>query len=153
MQCTQRPQVWPVCSLSGLPCTCVKYSCTYLIGCSCNKPLFTALKCAACTVPELKLGICVCSSLHNLLTGSKVLDLGCSPGAWLQVSCQEIGPRERGGLVLGVDLQPVQVPEKYCDDRVHVMQADARTLRPEDFTEHTPDVSAMACHCDGRPAP
>jgi hypothetical protein len=27
----------------------------------------------------------------------------CSPGAWLQVACQEIGPR--GGCVLGVDLQ------------------------------------------------
>ena len=37
-----------------------------------------------------------------------MLDLGCSPGAWLQVACQELGPRERGGLVLGVDLQAVQ---------------------------------------------
>jgi 23S rRNA U2552 (ribose-2'-O)-methylase RlmE/FtsJ len=37
--------------------------------------------------------------------GGKVLDLGCVPGAWLQVACQQLGPRERGGLVLGVDIQ------------------------------------------------
>ncbi len=44
--------------------------------------------------------LCLCSH-----TGGRVLDLGCSPGAWLQVSCQEIGPKERGGLVLGIDIQ------------------------------------------------
>jgi hypothetical protein len=37
--------------------------------------------------------------------GGKVLDLGCVPGAWLQVACQQLGPRDRGGLVLGVDIQ------------------------------------------------
>jgi hypothetical protein len=42
-----------------------------------------------------------------LHTGAKVLDLGCVPGAWLQVACQQLGPNERGGLVLGIDIQEV----------------------------------------------
>jgi hypothetical protein len=37
--------------------------------------------------------------------GGTVLDLGCSPGAWMQVACQQLGPPERGGTVLGVDIQ------------------------------------------------
>eukprot|EP00983_Pelagomonas_calceolata_P095234 1157983-Pelagomonas_calceolata.AAC.6 len=37
--------------------------------------------------------------------GMRVLDLGCSPGSWMQVACQELGPREKGGLVLGIDIQ------------------------------------------------
>lgn len=41
----------------------------------------------------------------KVCTGSKVLDLGCSPGAWMQVACQEIGPKSAGGLVLGIDIQ------------------------------------------------
>lgn len=73
--------------------------------------------------------------------GAKVLDLGCVPGAWLQVACQQLGPRERGGVVLGVDLQPPVVPPKHCDDRVRVIQADARLLSPEQLLEHTTDVS------------
>jgi 23S rRNA (uridine2552-2'-O)-methyltransferase len=33
--------------------------------------------------------------------GQRVLDLGCSPGSWLQYIASRVGPR---GLVLGVDL-------------------------------------------------
>lgn len=40
-----------------------------------------------------------------LLTGSRVLDLGCSPGAWLQVACKYLGPKTKGGMVLGIDIQ------------------------------------------------
>lgn len=47
-------------------------------------------------------------------TGSKVLDLGCSPGAWLQVACQQLGPPDRGGTVLGVDIQVSQVLGANC---------------------------------------
>lgn len=36
--------------------------------------------------------------------GSRVLDLGCAPGAWLQVAVQAIGTT---GVVVGVDLQRV----------------------------------------------
>ena len=78
------------------------------------------------------------------LIGSKVLDLGCVPGAWLQVACQQLGPKEAGGLVLGLDIQEVSVPKKFCDDRVKVLQQDARLLTPEILTEYTQDVSGGA---------
>mmetsp|Transcript_6955 Transcript_6955/g.11834 ORF Transcript_6955/g.11834 Transcript_6955/m.11834 type:complete len:257 (+) Transcript_6955:73-843(+) len=70
--------------------------------------------------------------------GGRVLDLGCSPGAWMQVACQELGPKERGGLVLGIDIQAVCVPDKFCDTRVKVLQADARTLPPSVLIEYAP---------------
>ncbi|XP_010262029.1 PREDICTED: uncharacterized protein LOC104600651 isoform X3 [Nelumbo nucifera] len=37
--------------------------------------------------------------------GASVLDLGCAPGAWLQVACQSLGPMKNGGMVVGVDLK------------------------------------------------
>lgn len=43
---------------------------------------------------------------HRIIPrGGLVLDLGCHPGAWLQVACQAIGPRSAGGAVLGIDIQ------------------------------------------------
>lgn len=66
---------------------------------------------------------------HKLISpGARVLDLGCSPGAWLQVACKCLGPKSRGGLVLGIDIQDVVLPKEHCDDRVEIMQADAREL-------------------------
>ena len=43
--------------------------------------------------------LCTCTA------GMHVLDLGCSPGAWLQVACQALSPPHRKGCVIGVDLQ------------------------------------------------
>lgn len=37
--------------------------------------------------------------------GASVLDLGCAPGAWLQVACQSLGPLKSGGVVVGIDLK------------------------------------------------
>ncbi|KAL2620520.1 hypothetical protein R1flu_000725 [Riccia fluitans] len=37
--------------------------------------------------------------------GSSVLDLGCAPGAWLQVACQSLGPLAKSGAVVGVDIK------------------------------------------------
>jgi 23S rRNA (uridine2552-2'-O)-methyltransferase len=37
--------------------------------------------------------------------GARVLDLGCAPGAWLQVAAEIVGPR---GLVVGIDLKEVR---------------------------------------------
>lgn len=39
--------------------------------------------------------------------GCRVLDLGCAPGAWLQVASACVGPR---GSVVGIDLKPVDAP-------------------------------------------
>lgn len=46
--------------------------------------------------------------------GAKVLDLGCVPGAWMQVACKELGPHDRGGLVLGIDIQEVRCCHPAC---------------------------------------
>jgi 23S rRNA (uridine2552-2'-O)-methyltransferase len=43
--------------------------------------------------------------LHFLKSGSRVLDLGCFPGGWLQVAAQKVGDK---GLVIGVDLKEVE---------------------------------------------
>jgi 23S rRNA (uridine2552-2'-O)-methyltransferase len=40
-----------------------------------------------------------------LKPGGRVLDLGAAPGGWCQIAAREVGPR---GLVLGVDLEPIQ---------------------------------------------
>ncbi|RYQ85158.1 hypothetical protein Ahy_B10g104652 isoform I [Arachis hypogaea] len=46
---------------------------------------------------------------HKLIkAGSSVLDLGCAPGAWLQVACQSLGPPNHGGSVLGINLKVTQ---------------------------------------------
>ncbi len=57
--------------------------------------------------------------------GDRVLDLGCAPGAWLQVSCQLIGPTKVGGLIVGVDLKAVKKQSKFWDDRIHTIEGDA----------------------------
>ena len=41
-----------------------------------------------------------------LQRGNRVLDLGCSPGSWLQVAAEYVG---RPGLLVGVDLKPTAV--------------------------------------------
>jgi 23S rRNA (uridine2552-2'-O)-methyltransferase len=41
-----------------------------------------------------------------LAPGQRVLDLGCSPGSWLQYIAPRVGPT---GLVLGVDLTPPEI--------------------------------------------
>jgi len=45
---------------------------------------------------------------HRLFrAGQRVLDLGCSPGSWLQYIASRVGPR---GLALGVDAAPLSIP-------------------------------------------
>lgn len=66
---------------------------------------------------------------HKIIPqGGYVLDLGCHPGAWLQVACQSIGPRAKGGLVLGIDIQETTKPGRYTDDRVKILLGDAREV-------------------------
>ncbi|HBS28078.1 MAG TPA: 50S rRNA methyltransferase, partial [Phycisphaerales bacterium] len=54
----------------------------------------------------------------------RVLDLGCAPGAWLQVAAEIVGPR---GVVVGVDLQPVL---HSFPDHVHHLVADIYEADP-----------------------
>ena len=41
---------------------------------------------------------------HILAKGQRVLDLGCSPGSWLQYAAEKVGPQ---GQAIGYDLKPV----------------------------------------------
>ncbi|KAI8032596.1 Ribosomal RNA large subunit methyltransferase E [Camellia lanceoleosa] len=61
-------------------------------------------------------------------SGSSILDLGCAPGAWLQVACQSLGPLKNGGEVVGIDLKKVKVPSLHCDARVRTVCADVMNL-------------------------
>jgi 23S rRNA (uridine2552-2'-O)-methyltransferase len=42
---------------------------------------------------------------HIMARGSKIVDIGCAPGGWLQVSSELVG---NVGQVIGVDLDPVK---------------------------------------------
>lgn len=44
-------------------------------------------------------------SYRILKKGSKVVDLGCAPGGWLQVAAKEVGS---AGRVVGIDIKPVE---------------------------------------------
>ena len=44
-------------------------------------------------------------SYHILKKGSKVVDLGCAPGGWLQIATRLVGP---SGRVVGIDIKPVE---------------------------------------------
>lgn len=59
--------------------------------------------------------------------GMRVLDLGCAPGAWLQVAGELVGPT---GQVIGLDLTPVlhQFPAN-----VHTVVGDIYQIDPADL--------------------
>ncbi|HEV8387743.1 MAG TPA: RlmE family RNA methyltransferase [Nitrososphaera sp.] len=44
-------------------------------------------------------------SYHILKKGSKVVDLGCAPGGWLQIATRLVGSN---GRVVGIDIKPVE---------------------------------------------
>ncbi|CAN6442729.1 unnamed protein product [Victoria cruziana] len=70
--------------------------------------------------------------------GDSILDLGCAPGAWLQVACQSLGPLKNGGAVVGIDLKKVKVPSAHCDSRVQAVSADVMKLPREKVMELSP---------------
>ncbi len=63
-----------------------------------------------------------------LRNGSKVLDLGCAPGAWVQVTLPLVG---NNGIVVGVDLEKVELE----NPRFRFIHGDAFRLKPEDLPE------------------
>uniref|UniRef100_A0ACD5XE06 Uncharacterized protein n=1 Tax=Avena sativa TaxID=4498 RepID=A0ACD5XE06_AVESA len=76
---------------------------------------------------------------HKIITpGAAVLDLGCAPGAWLQVACQNLGPLEKGGVVIGVDVKKVKVPSAHCDSRVRTVCANVMALMKQQARAMSP---------------
>lgn len=70
--------------------------------------------------------------------GASVLDLGCAPGAWLQVACQNLGPLSKGGAIIGVDVKKVKVPSVHCDDRVQTFCGDVMKLLSKQLKGFSP---------------
>lgn len=71
--------------------------------------------------------------LHN---GSRVLDLGCAPGAWVQVALPLVGDK---GCVVGVDLEKIE-EKTLSHPRFRFIHGDAFKLKPEDLPEAPFDV-------------
>lgn len=72
---------------------------------------------------------------HRILRpGSRVLDLGCAPGSWMQVAREVVGPR---GLVLGIDLTEVD-PRivRQMGENVRAVQADAWEIDPGELVDY-----------------
>jgi len=45
---------------------------------------------------------------HFLKPGARVVDLGAAPGGWTQVAVERVKPRRGGGVVIGIDITPVE---------------------------------------------
>jgi 23S rRNA (uridine2552-2'-O)-methyltransferase len=69
---------------------------------------------------------------HLFKPGQRVLDLGCSPGSWLQYISARIGPQ---GLVVGVD---VQVPEIKVIPPLYFVQGELTSLDLTAITSISP---------------
>ena len=66
-----------------------------------------------------------------LSSGARVLDLGCAPGGWCQVTQKKIGPK---GVLVGVDLLPITPMDAMTfiqgDIRDDTVQSDIRHACP-----------------------
>lgn len=84
--------------------------------------------------------------LRLIHAGDKVLDLGCAPGAWSQVTSQIVG---KNGLVEGIDLKPVTINIPNAKFQVK----DVFELKAEDLSTDKFDVimSDMAPNTSGVP--
>lgn len=78
---------------------------------------------------------------------SRVLDLGCWPGSWLQYASSRVGDE---GLLVGIDLKEVELSLPQC---VHTIVGDVYKLRPtklrERYTSFDVTVSDMAPNTTG----
>lgn len=70
--------------------------------------------------------------------GDRVLDLGCSPGSWVQVAAELVGPK---GVVIGIDLNPIAVE----------LPPNARTIVGDVFKVRAEDLLGQMS--DGTPVP
>lgn len=84
-------------------------------------------------------------------TGDRALDLGCAPGAWLQVAAKIVGAPERGGVVVGVDLK--EVTERIAPNVFSIVgdayAIDPATLRGESGEPFDALLSDMAPNTSG----
>lgn len=62
-----------------------------------------------------------------LRPGSRVLDLGCAPGSWLQVASEIVGPK---GTVVGIDLQAVGA--EFAEN-IRAVQGDIYKVQPAEL--------------------
>jgi 23S rRNA (uridine2552-2'-O)-methyltransferase len=69
---------------------------------------------------------------HLFKKGQRVLDLGCSPGSWLQYIASRTGP---GGLVVGVDATP---PAIEVVPPLYFVQGEVTSLDLETIVALTP---------------
>jgi 23S rRNA (uridine2552-2'-O)-methyltransferase len=74
--------------------------------------------------------------------GQRVLDLGCSPGSWLQYIASRVGPH---GLVLGVDLAPLAIevapPLDFISGEVGSLDLEAVAAISPDFDAVVSDLA------------
>ena len=46
--------------------------------------------------------------IRFLKPGGRVVDLGAAPGGWTQVAVERVRPTQTGGVVIGIDLTPIE---------------------------------------------
>jgi 23S rRNA (uridine2552-2'-O)-methyltransferase len=81
-----------------------------------------------------------------LSSGDTVVDIGASPGSWIQVAAERVG--EDGGIV-GVDLAPVEPPE--VETEVETLQGDITEEETKERLEDAVDGSADTVVSDASP--
>jgi 23S rRNA (uridine2552-2'-O)-methyltransferase len=69
---------------------------------------------------------------HLFKAGQRVLDLGCSPGSWLQYIGGRVGPR---GMVVGIDANPVEIK---VAPPLYYLQSDVESIDLETITAISP---------------
>lgn len=74
---------------------------------------------------------------HLFGRGDSVLDLGASPGSWLEYIIETVGP---DGLACAVDIKPIH---KKFKGRAEFKLMDARTMTGDEFKAYTPAFKAV----------